>query len=47
MELDIESLKLRLLRIELDTDETEILIISLLNTISYPHREFAYLYHCR
>ena len=47
MGLDIEPLKLRLLRIELDTGETEILITSLLNTISYPHREFADLYHCR
>lgn len=47
MGLDIEPLKLRLLRIELDTGETEILITSLLNGISYPHREFSDLYHSR
>lgn len=47
MGLDINPLKLRLLRVELDTGETEILITSLLNTVTYPHCEFANLYHCR
>lgn len=47
MGLDTEPLRLRLLRVELDTGETEILITSLLNSISYPYREFSDLYHSR
>ena len=47
MGLDLKPLKLRLLRIELDTGEVEILITSLLDTQKYPHEQFAELYHLR
>jgi hypothetical protein len=47
MGLDIEQLKLRLIRIELDTGEVEILITSLINKKKYPHDLFAELYHLR
>ena len=47
MGLDILPLKLRLLRVELDTGESEILITSLLDTQSHPHEQFAELYHLR
>ena len=45
--LDLCPLKLRLIRVELDTGETEILITSLLDTRKYPYEEFAELYHLR
>lgn len=45
--LDDSPIKLRLVRIELDNGETEILITSLLDTKRYPHSEFANLYHLR
>ncbi len=47
MGLDSEPLKLRLIRIELDTGEAEILITSLLDKNLYPHSLFAELYHLR
>ena len=45
--LDLKPLTLRLIRVELDTGEIEILITSLLDTKKYPHKEFAELYHLR
>jgi hypothetical protein len=47
LELDDSPIMLRLVRIELDSGETEILITSLLDTQKYPHSEFASLYHLR
>lgn len=45
--LDPIPLKLRLIRIELENGETEILITSLLDSDVYPHEQFAELYHLR
>jgi hypothetical protein len=45
--LDFKPIKLRLVRVALDTGETEILITSLLDRQSYPHDCFAELYHHR
>jgi hypothetical protein len=45
--LEPSPIKLRMVRIELDSGETEILITSLLDTQKYPHSEFANLYHLR
>ena len=45
--LNKKPIKLRLIRIELDTGETEILITSLTDTKKYPESIFADLYHCR
>lgn len=47
MGLDLIPLKLRLIRVELDTGESEILITSLLEPQNYPHELFAELYHLR
>ena len=47
MGLDLNPLSLRLVRIELDTGEAEILITSLLDTQKYPYEQFAELYHER
>jgi len=47
MGLDILPLKLRLIRVELDTGETEILITSLLEQKAYPTDIFMELYHKR
>jgi len=47
MGLDLIPLKLRLIRVELDTGESEILITSLLDTQSHPYELFAELYHLR
>jgi hypothetical protein len=47
MGLDLKPLKLRLLRVELDTGEAEILITSLLDKALYPHEQFCELYHLR
>jgi hypothetical protein len=47
MGLDTKPLKLRLIRIELDTGETEVLITSLLDEQKYPHEIFKDLYHKR
>ncbi len=47
MGLDLKPLKLRLIRVELDTGETEILITSLLDQTAYPHEQFCELYHLR
>ena len=40
-------LKCRLIRVELDTGETEILCTSLIDTIAYPYEQFKELYHFR
>jgi hypothetical protein len=47
MGLDLKPLKLRLVRVELDSGEAEILITSLLDIQKYPHEQFAELYHTR
>ena len=47
MGLDILPLKLRLIRVELDTGETEILITSIVNQKAYPTDIFMELYHKR
>ena len=45
--LNTKPLRCRLLRIELDSGQTEILITSLLDTVQYPYELFQELYHCR
>lgn len=47
MGLDLIPLKLRLIRVELDTGESEVLITSLLDTQSHPYELFAERYHLR
>jgi len=47
MGLELQPLKLRLIRVELDTGKSEILITSLLDKDLYPHDLFAELYHMR
>jgi hypothetical protein len=47
MGLDTEPVRVRLLRIELNTGETEILVTSLTDMDKYPYELFADLYHCR
>jgi len=44
---DYKDLKVRLMKIELDTDEVEILCTSLTDSQKYPHKEFKELYHMR
>ena len=45
MGLDILPLKLRLIRVELDTEETKVLVTSLLDPKAYPTDIFMELYH--
>lgn len=45
--LDTRPMQLRLIRIELESGETEVLITSLTDTEKYPHSLFADLYHDR
>ncbi|MCP3872699.1 MAG: IS4 family transposase, partial [Desulfobacteraceae bacterium] len=47
MGLDIKPMTVRLVRIELDSGESEILTTSLTDMDQYPHRVFAELYHLR
>ena len=47
MGMELQPLKLRLTRAELDTGEAEILITSLLDKDLYPHDLFGELYHTR
>ena len=47
MGLDPKPLKLRLIRVELETGEAEILITSLLDTQIYSQEQFGDLYHLR
>jgi len=45
--LDFDPMKLRLIRVELDTGEAEVLITSLIDREKFPHDDFGELYHCR
>ncbi len=45
--LSTDPLPVRLLRIELESGESEVLVTSLLDTLLYPHSLFADLYHHR
>ena len=45
--LSPDSLQLRLIRVELSSGETEILVTSLIDQIKYPHNIFRDLYHQR
>jgi hypothetical protein len=45
--LELRSLKLRLVRVELDSGEVEVLITSLTDKTALPHECFAELYHLR
>jgi hypothetical protein len=45
--LDIRPLKLRLIRVALESGETEILVTSLIDQEAWPIHLFAELYHCR
>ena len=45
--LDLKPMNLRLIRVELDTGDIEILITSLLDRQTFPHDEFCELYHLR
>jgi hypothetical protein len=45
--VDTEPLRCRLIRIELDSGQTEILITSLTDTTQYPYEVFKELYQCR
>jgi len=47
MGLDTKPIKLRLIRVELESGETEILATTLKNMNEYPIDLFAELYHCR
>jgi len=47
MGLDITPLKLRLIRIELESGESEVLITSLIDKEKYPYEIFSNLYHQR
>lgn len=47
MGLDLKPLALRLIRVELDTGEAEILITSLIDQQAHPRDQFAELYHLR
>jgi hypothetical protein len=47
MGLDTSPLSLRLVRIELDSGEVEVLITSLTDSQTYPHDIFMDLYHKR
>ena len=47
LRLNTEPMNLRLIRIELDSGETEILITSLIDTVQYPWDVFSALYHKR
>lgn len=42
-----KTIKCRLIKVELDTGETEILCTSLIDTEAYPHGQFKELYHFR
>lgn len=45
--VSLEPVRVRLVRVELQTGEVEVLITSLLDTVAYPHQQFADLYHQR
>ena len=45
--INFSPMKLRLIRVELDTGEAEVLITSLIDREKFPHDDFGELYHCR
>ncbi len=47
LQLDTQPIRLRLVRVELDSGESEVLVTSLTDTEKYPHHLFAELYHDR
>lgn len=47
LQLDTRPIQLRLVRVELDSGESEVLVTSLLDSRQYPHHLFAELYHDR
>jgi hypothetical protein len=47
LQLDTHPIRLRLVRVELESGESEVLITSLIDTKKYPHQHFAELYHDR
>jgi hypothetical protein len=47
LQLDTHPIRLRLVRVELESGESEVLITSLIDTVKYPHQLFAELYHDR
>lgn len=47
LQLDTRPIRLRLVRVELDSGESEVLVTSLIDTEKYPHQLFAELYHDR
>ena len=47
LQLDTHPIRLRLVRVELESGESEVLITSLIDTKKYPHQHFADLYHDR
>jgi len=42
-----QTIRCRLIRVELENGEKEILCTSLINQKKYPYEDFAGLYHCR
>lgn len=47
LHLDMHPIRLRLVRLELESGESEVLISSLIDLEKYPHHLFAELYHDR
>jgi len=47
LQLDTHPIRLRLVRVELESGESEVLITSLIDMKKYPHQLFAELYHDR
>jgi hypothetical protein len=47
LQLDTHPIRLRLVRVELESGESEVLITSLVDTEKFPHQLFAELYHDR
>ena len=47
LQLDTHPIRLRLVRVELDSGESEVLVTSLVDTEKYPYQLFAELYHDR
>jgi hypothetical protein len=47
LQLDLRPIRLRLIRVELDSGESEVLITSLIDMEKYPQQIFAELYHDR
>lgn len=47
LQLDTHPIRLRLVRVELESGESEVLITSLIDTVRFPYQHFAELYHDR